>query len=259
MRHSVAPLFKTPLLVKNEWMDGVRLQKYLALAGAAPSRRKAEELIRAGRVSVNGQPASLGSKVYPGDEVRLGKRLIPPPQRRVVIALHKPKGYETTRKSRSGAPTVYELAPQIPGLHPIGRLDRDSEGLLLFSNDGALTERLTHPRYGVKKVYRVWSRKGTPPPDLLRQLERGVTLRSGEFAQALKARPKEGGAVITMTEGKKREVRYMMAAIGYPVYRLLRVKHGPIRLGGQKVGSWRELDEKELKALDLAAFGPEGR
>jgi len=239
-----------------ERMDGIRLQKYLALAGAAPSRRKAEELIRAGRITINGQTATLGAKVYPGDEVRVGKRLISPPQERVVIALHKPRGYETTRKSRSGAPTVYELLPDIPGLHPVGRLDRDSEGLLLFTNDGALTQRLTHPRYGIKKVYRVWSKKGTPPPDLLRQLEKGVTLRSGEFAQALKARPKEGGAVITMTEGKKREVRYMMKAIGYPVDRLLRVKMGPIRLGGQKPGTWRELSEAELKALDLAAFGP---
>jgi 23S rRNA pseudouridine2605 synthase len=237
-------------------MDGIRLQKYLALAGAAPSRRKAEELIRAGRVTVNGEVATLGVRVYPGDEVRVNGRLVEPPERRVVIALHKPRGYETTRKSRSGAPTVYELLPDLPGLHPVGRLDRDSEGLLLFTNDGALTQRLTHPRYGVKKVYRVWSRKGTPPPDLLRQLERGVTLKSGVRVQALKARAKEGGAVITLTEGKKSEVRYMMAAIGYPVERLVRVKMGPVRLGGQKPGTWRELDEAELEALERAAFGP---
>ena len=236
--------------------EGLRLQKYLVLAGAAPSRRKAEELIRAGRVTVNGAVARLGARVHPGDEVRVGGRRAELPERRVVLALHKPKGYETTRTSRSGAPTVYELLPELPGLHPVGRLDRDSEGLLLFTNDGALTQRLTHPRYGVKKVYRVWSRKGTPPPDLLRQLERGVTLKSGVRAQALKARPKEGGAVITLTEGKKREVRYMMAAIGYPVTRLVRVKMGPIRLGGQKPGSWRELSESELAALDRAAFGP---
>ncbi|WP_457637987.1 pseudouridine synthase [Oceanithermus sp.] len=238
-------------------MDGVRLQKYLTQAGAAPSRRKAEELIRKGWVTVNGQIASLGAKVYPSDEVYLRGKPVTAPDKRVVIALHKPRGYETTRKSRSGAPTVYELLPDIPGLHPVGRLDRESEGLLLFTNDGSLTQRLTHPRYGIKKVYRVWSRKGTPPPDLLRQLEKGVTLRSGVFAQALKARPKEGGAVITMTEGKKREVRYMMKAIGYPVERLLRVKMGPIRLGGQKPGTWRELSEAEIKALDLAAFGPQ--
>ncbi len=237
-------------------MEAVRLQKYLALAGAAPSRRKAEELIRSGQVTVNGRAAVLGMRVGPGDEVRVGGRLVRAPERRIVIALHKPPGYETTRKSRSGAPTVFELLPDIPGLHPVGRLDRDSEGLLLFTNDGALTQHLTHPRYGVKKVYRVWSRKGTPPPDLLRKLERGVVLKSGERAQAAKARPKEGGAVITMTEGKKREVRYMMAAIGYPVTRLLRVKMGPIRLGGQKPGSWRELGEAELKALERAAFGP---
>ena len=238
-------------------MDGIRLQKYLALAGAAPSRRKAEELIRAGRVTVNGEVATLGMRVRPGDEVRVSGRVVRPPERRVVLALHKPRGYETTRKSRSGAPTVYELLPDVPGLHPVGRLDRDSEGLLLFTNDGALTQRLTHPRYGVKKVYRVWSKKGTPPADLLRQLERGVTLKSGVRVQALKARPKDGGAVITLTEGKKREVRYMMAAIGYPVERLVRVKMGPIRLGGQKPGTWRELSEAEQKALDRAAFGPD--
>ncbi|WP_287370197.1 pseudouridine synthase [Oceanithermus sp.] len=237
--------------------EGLRLQKYLVLAGAAPSRRKAEELIRGGRVTVNGAVARLGSRVHPGDEVRVGGRKAELPERRVVLALHKPKGYETTRTSRSGAPTVYELLPELPGLHPVGRLDRDSEGLLLFTNDGALTQRLTHPRYGVKKVYRVWSRKGTPPSDLLRKLERGVTLKSGVRVQALKARPKEGGAVITLTEGKKREVRYMMAAIGYPVERLVRVKMGPIRLGGQKPGTWRELSAAELKALDRAAFGPE--
>ncbi|WP_457634183.1 pseudouridine synthase [Oceanithermus desulfurans] len=237
--------------------EGLRLQKYLVLAGAAPSRRKAEELIRGGRVTVNGAVARLGARVHPGDEVRVGGRKAELPERRVVLALHKPKGYETTRTSRSGAPTVYELLPELPGLHPVGRLDRDSEGLLLFTNDGALTQRLTHPRYGVKKVYRVWSRKGTPPSDLLRKLERGVTLKSGVRVQALKARPKEGGAVITLTEGKKREVRYMMAAIGYPVERLVRVKMGPIRLGGQKPGTWRELSAAELKALDRAAFGPE--
>ena len=237
--------------------EGLRLQKYLVLAGAAPSRRKAEELIRGGRVTVNGAVARLGARVHPGDEVRVGGRKAELPERRVVLALHKPKGYETTRTSRSGAPTVYELLPELPGLHPVGRLDRDSEGLLLFTNDGALTQRLTHPRYGVKKVYRVWSRKGTPPSDLLRKLERGVTLKSGVRVQALKARPKEGGAVITLTEGKKREVRYMMAAIGYPVERLVRVKMGPIRLGGQKPGTWRELGAAELKALDRAAFGPE--
>ncbi len=237
--------------------EGLRLQKYLVLAGAAPSRRKAEELIRGGRVTVNGAVARLGARVHPGDEVRVGGRKAELPERRVVLALHKPKGYETTRTSRSGAPTVYELLPELPGLHPVGRLDRDSEGLLLLTNDGALTQRLTHPRYGVKKVYRVWSRKGTPPSDLLRKLERGVTLKSGVRVQALKARPKEGGAVITLTEGKKREVRYMMAAIGYPVERLVRVKMGPIRLGGQKPGTWRELSAAELKALDLAAFGPE--
>ncbi|HHO58359.1 MAG TPA: rRNA pseudouridine synthase [Oceanithermus profundus] len=237
--------------------EGLRLQKYLVLAGAAPSRRKAEELIRGGRVTVNGAVARLGARVHPGDEVRVGGRKAELPERRVVLALHKPKGYETPRTSRSGAPTVYELLPELPGLHPVGRLDRDSEGLLLFTNDGALTQRLTHPRYGVKKVYRVWSRKGTPPSDLLRKLERGVTLKSGVRVQALKARPKEGGAVITLTEGKKREVRYMMAAIGYPVERLVRVKMGPIRLGGQKPGTWRELSAAELKALDRAAFGPE--
>ncbi|AEB12813.1 pseudouridine synthase [Marinithermus hydrothermalis] len=233
-------------------MEAIRLQKYLAQAGVASSRRKAEALIRAGRVTINGQVAALGAKVTPGDEVCVDGRPVAPTARRVVLALHKPPGVTTTRRDRFAERTVFELVPAIPGLHTVGRLDRDSEGLLLLTNDGRLTQRLTHPRYGVPKVYRVWTAKGEVPPFILKRLEKGVRLEDGP-ARALKARPKVGGCVLTLAEGRKREVRRMLRAVGYPVVRLLRVKIGPIRLGGLKPGAWREIEGEELEGLYRAA------
>ncbi len=229
---------------------GERLQKYLARAGVA-SRRKAEELIRAGRVTIDGRVARLGERVPEGAEVRVDGKLVPPPGPPVVLALYKPPGYTTTKSDPHAERTVYELVPDLPGLVAVGRLDRDSEGLLLFTNWGELAHRLAHPRYGVEKVYRVTSRRGTPPRALLRRLERGV-VEGGERLVAKKARPAPHGAVLTLTEGKKREVRRMMRAIGYPVERLLRVKYGPVRLSGLRPGRWRRLSEEEVAALARA-------
>ncbi len=226
---------------------GERLQKYLARAGVA-SRRKAEELIRSGRVTIDGRVARLGERVPEGAEVRVDGKPVRPPDERVVLALHKPRGYTTTKRDPHAERTVYELVPDLPGLVAVGRLDRDSEGLLLFTNWGELAHRLTHPRYQVERVYRVTSRRGTPPVHLLKRLERGV-VEGGERLSAKKARPAPHGAVLTLTEGKKREVRRMMRAIGYPVERLLRVKYGPVRLGGLAPGRWRRLSEEEVAAL----------
>lgn len=232
----------------------MRLQAFLARAGAG-SRRQAEALIRQGRVRVNGQVAQLGMKVGPGDVVEVDGKRVEPPKERVVLALHKPQGYTTTRRDPHAAHTVYELLPEIPGLHPIGRLDRDSEGLLLFTNDGHLTLRLTHPRYGVRKVYRVWTEGGTLPKAICQRLLRGVMLEDGP-ARALACRPAPGGALLTLGEGRKREVRRMLLAVGYPVRRLLRVQVGPIHLGNLPPGRWRPLSQEEVAAL-LRAIGEE--
>ncbi len=224
----------------------MRINQYLARAGLL-SRRKAEDLIRQGRVRVNGRVADLTTRVEEGDLVEVdGKRLDLP--RTVVLALHKPRGYTTTRSDPHAEKTVYDLLPQIPGLHPVGRLDKDSEGLLLFTNDGHLTHRLTHPKHGVRKVYRVWTEKGSLPQALCRRLLEGVLLEDGP-AQALSARPAPGGAVLVLAEGRKREVRRMLKALGYPVTRLLRLQVGPIPLGDLPPGGWRRLTPEEVEAL----------
>ena len=228
-------------------MKPMRLQAFLARAGVA-SRRKAEELILKGLVRVNGEVAHLGQRVGTGDLVEVAGRRVELPQKRVVLALHKPRGYTTTRSDPHAEKTVYELLPEIPGLHPVGRLDRDSEGLLLFTNAGDLSFRLTHPRYGVRKVYRVWTERGTLPEAVCRKLVEGVALEDGP-ARALSCRPAQGGAILTLGEGRKREVRRMLQAVGYPVKRLLRLQVGPVRLGNLPPGRWRRLSPEEVQAL----------
>lgn len=225
----------------------LRLQAFLARAGVG-SRRKAEELIRQGRVRVNGRVAVLGQRVNPGDVVEVDGKPVEPPRERIVLALHKPRGYTTTRHDPHAQKTVFHLLPDIPGLHPIGRLDRDSEGLLLLTNDGHLTLRLTHPRYGVKKVYRVYTERGTLPPAICQRLVEGVDLEDGP-ARALACRPAQGGALLTLAEGRKREVRRMLKAVGYPVKRLIRLQVGPIRLGHLPPGRWRQLSQEEVESL----------
>lgn len=225
----------------------MRLQQFLARAGIA-SRRKAEEFIKAGRVSVNGQVATLGSSVGEGDVVRFDGERVRLPQKKVVIALHKPAGVTTTRSDPHARRTVYQLVPDMPGLHPVGRLDRESEGLLLLTNDGDLTQRLTHPRYGVRKVYRAWCRGGELSQAACRRLVEGVELDDG-LARAIEARPMNGGVRLVMAEGRKREVRRMLKAVGYPVERLLRTQIGMLGLGELKPGEWRYLGPEEIAAL----------
>lgn len=228
-------------------MVGMRLQQFLARAGVA-SRRKAEELIRAGRVTINQQVANIGAVVQPGDIVRLDGERVRIPQKKVVIALHKPKGYTTTHEDAHAEKLVYKLVPKHPGLHAVGRLDKDTEGLLLLTTDGHLTQHLTHPRNQVPKLYRAWCKNGRVSKEACAQLVQGVVLGDG-LARALEARPVKDGVKLILTEGRKREVRRMLSKVGYPVERLVRLAVGPIELGSLEAGEWRYLTPEEIKLL----------
>lgn len=226
-----------------------RLQKRLARAGVA-SRRAAEDLIRAGRVSVNGEVAHLGQSVTEADDIRLDGQLIDTQAApHVTFALYKPRGYVTTAHDEYGRKNVLDAMPRVAGLHPIGRLDRDSEGLLLLTTDGELTLTLTHPRYGHEKAYRVWT-AGERTPDLatLQLLEEGIELEDGP-ARALRAQGATGGALLTLGEGRKRQVRRMLGHLGYPVTRLMRYRVGGLWLDHLDVGEYRELSAQDLQDL----------
>lgn len=225
----------------------MRLQQYLARAGVA-SRRKAEALIRAGRVSVNGQIVEIGATVGQDDVVRLDGERVRLPQKSVTIALNKPKGYTTTHEDAHAERLVYELVPEHPGLHSVGRLDKDTEGLLLLTTDGELTHFLSHPKNAVPKLYRAWSKRGRLSQEECRRLEQGVLLGDG-LARALEARPAKEGVLLVLTEGRKREVRRMLGRIGHPVLRLVRLAVGPVELGELKEGEWRYLSPSEVRAL----------
>lgn len=224
-----------------------RLQKRLARAGVA-SRRAAETMITAGRVTVNGQPATLGQSVTDADDIRVDGRLIESDavQKR-TFALYKPRGYVTTAADEFGRKNVLDAMPPIPGLHPVGRLDRDSEGLLLLTTDGDLTLTLTHPRYGHEKAYRAWT-EGQPSADTLEALLDGVKLEDG-LARAVSASPAAGGAFVVLGEGRKRQVRRMLEAVGHPVTRLMRYRVGGLWLGDLDVGEYRELAARDLHDL----------
>ncbi len=229
-----------------------RLQRTLARAGLS-SRRGSEELIRSGRVEVNGRPASLGDKVDPEqDEVRVdGRRVSVDPGLRYV-ALHKPKGVTTTMRDRHAERDLRDFLPEGPRVFPVGRLDRDTEGLLLLTNDGDLAHRLAHPRHGVEKEY-LAEVDDSPTPARIGRLRRGVELDDG-IAKAVDARSvgRAGGRFavrVVMTEGRKREVRRMLEAVGLPVRRLIRTRVGPVRLGRMKAGELRDLSHDEVRDL----------
>lgn len=224
-----------------------RLQKYLARAGLA-SRRKAEVYISEGRVTVNGETATLGMKVSAADDVRVDGTPIAAQTETVTYMLNKPPGYVTTADDERGRLTVMELVPKVPGLHPVGRLDMDSEGLLLLTTDGGLTLELTHPRYGHEKRYRVWCREGTLGAAELGILERGIELDDGP-AKALLAKVAEGGCEIVIGDGRKRQVRRMLAEVGKRVTRLVRVKLGGLALGDLPLGEYRKLSAADFKQL----------
>lgn len=227
--------------------DGERLQKLLSRAGLA-SRRTAETWIAAGRVTVNGVVASIGDRARPGDDVRLDGHQVVSEREHVTYLLHKPTGVVSAVRDDRGRRTVIDLLPPEPGLHPVGRLDLDSEGLLLVTTDGDLTLRLTHPRYGHEKEYRLWCREGTVDGGALRQLVNGVALDDGS-ARARSARPVDGGCVLVLGEGRKRQARRMLAAVGYRVTRLLRTRVDGLRLGDLPPGSYRRLTADEVERL----------
>ena len=232
-----------------------RLQKILASVGFG-SRRQCEELIEQGRAEINGVVAKLGSKVNPMfAEIKVdGERL--KSAKPVYLALFKPKGYLCTHADQKGrARTIDLIPPSFGRLFLIGRLDKDSEGLILLTNDGALSERLTHPRYGVPKVYRVQV-AGELTDAGVRQLREGTHLAEG-FAKVenaiIKGRHKQSTILeMTLTEGMNREVRRLLARIGHKVLTLIRVAVGPVKLGKMTPGEWRKLTQSEIERLYAA-------
>ncbi len=232
----------------------MRLAKFLARAGVT-SRRKAEDLIRAGRVRVNGQVVTeLGFKVDPErDRVEVDQRRVRLPSR-VYYRFYKPRGYLTSLKDPHGRPTIATFLKALPaGVFPVGRLDRDSEGLLLLTNDGDLAQRLLHPRYQLLRVYRVWLSK-PPREDLLRRFQKeGLEIEGRRvYPEEIKfwgRRGREWVYQVKLREGRKREVRRIFAAAGSRVKRLVRIQFGPLRLGDLKPGEIRPLKPKELEEL----------
>ncbi len=228
-------------------MSEERVQKVLSAAGIA-SRRKAEELIRAGRVRVNGQRIELGATVGPDDTITVNDKPVERQASRVTYLLNKPAGVLSTVSDDRGRATVMSLIPPGKGLHPVGRLDMESEGLLLITNDGALTQRITHPRYGKEKEYRVWCRQGALNERALESLREGIELEDGA-ARVISAAHAPGGCRLVIGEGRKRQVRRMIQAVGYEVERLLRLRVGNLRLGDLQSGEWRKLAGDEIDAL----------
>jgi 23S rRNA pseudouridine2605 synthase len=228
---------------------GVRLNAWLARAGVA-SRRKADELIKAGRVTVNGEPGQLNTFVGADDDVRLdGEPLAK--QRLAYVLLHKPAGVVTTASDPQGRPTVVGLVPHVSRVVPVGRLDADTTGALLLTNDGELAHRLAHPRYEVDKVY-VVELTGKPTDAQLRTLAEGVELDDGRTAPARVRRLGASTIEIAIQEGRNRQVRRMVEAIGRRVVRLHRSVYGPLTLEGLEPGAWRELEPSEVELLRSA-------
>jgi 23S rRNA pseudouridine2605 synthase len=236
----------------------IRLQKILSAAGIA-SRRAAEELIRQGRVTVNGRSVTeLGTKADPArDDVRVDGRRVKRAEPHRYLLLHKPKGYVTTRVDPQRRPTVLDLLASVREyIYPVGRLDFDSSGLLLLTNDGDLATQLTHPRHGIEREYHAWV-LGVPDDHDLERLRRGIVLEGRRTQPARVAVLHEGRGrrsgqsllSITIREGRNRQVRRMGDAIGHPVMDLERVRIGPISDRTLKVGQFRELKASELQRL----------
>lgn len=227
----------------------MRLNAYLARAGVA-SRRGADELIKAGRVQVNGQPGQLNTFVHEHDTVQVdGKRV--GKQQLTYVLLHKPMGVVTTAKDPENRPTVVGLVGHEAKIVPVGRLDVNTTGALLLTNDGPLAHRLAHPRYGVDKVYEA-TVEGRPTDGTLRKLAEGVTLEDGKTAPAQVKRLDGNVIELVLHEGRNRQVRRMLDAVGHPVKRLHRPRYATLDLRGLPVGRWRELTRAEIDSLAAA-------
>lgn len=237
-------------MAKNE---PIRLQKFISQCGIA-SRRKAEELILNGNVKVNGKTAVLGDKVTANDKVFVkGKRIVMPKVRHRYIMLNKPRGFITTMSDERGRKCVAELVKDVgERVYPIGRLDKDSEGMLVFTNDGEFANKVMHPRNCIYKTYRVTVRPSIDEDQIIK-LETGVELDGKKTAPAIvHVIHKEQGRVVLemiLHEGKNREIRRMCEAVGLEVARLKRTQIGCVKMGMLKQGAWRDLTEMEVKKL----------
>jgi 23S rRNA pseudouridine2605 synthase len=228
----------------------VRLNAFLARAGVA-SRRRADELIRDGRVLVNGAPGELNTVVGAHDVVEVdGRRVERQPL--AYVLLHKPAGVVTTARDPQGRPTVVDLVPHAARVVPVGRLDADTTGVLLLTNDGQLAHRLAHPRYGVPKVYEA-EVEGSPAEGVLAALREGVELEDGDTAPAEARLLGPGVVELTLHEGRKRQVKRMLEAVGHPVRRLHRSGYAGLGVEGLEPGEWRELTRGEVGELRRSA------
>jgi 23S rRNA pseudouridine2605 synthase len=234
----------------------VRLNAYLARAGVA-SRRRADELIKAGRVTVNGRRGELNDFVGGRDVVEVDGRQIAP-QSLAYVLLHKPAGVVTTARDPQGRPTVVDLVEHPSRLVPVGRLDADTTGALLLTNDGELAHRLAHPRYAVDKVYEV-EVDGEPDAEALRRLGEGVDLEDGRTAPARVRRLGSSRLELTIHEGRKHQVKRMCEAVGHTVRRLHRSRYAGLDLTGLRPGQWRQLTADEVDDLKRAAAAESGR
>jgi len=233
----------------------MRLAKYLASAGIA-SRRASEEIVRAGRVTVDGVTvADPARDVGPADAVAIDGRPVSPAHERVVYALNKPAGVVSTARDPQGRPTVVTMVPQTERLYPVGRLDIDTTGLILLTNEGDLAHRLTHPSFEVEKTYRAVV--GGPPVHeaALRALRDGIELEEGRTAPARVRRVSADTIEITIHEGRKRQVKRMCEAVGHPVKQLERIAFGPLELADLPRGRWRKLSREEVERLTAAIAG----
>lgn len=243
-----APLWEQWEEQRRSLPNGERLQKVLAATGWG-SRRSCEELIAAGRVTVNGEVAELGRRVdAEHDLIEVDGAPVGVKPGLVYYLLNKPRGVVTTAKDTHGRPTVVDLVPREPRVFPVGRLDADTEGVLLLTNDGELTHRITHPSHGVQKEYLAHVR-GRVSARNLAKLRGGIELEDGMTAHAQASQPTPGVVRLTIHEGRNRQVRRMCDAIGHPVLRLVRTRVGPISDRNLRPGDWRELSPAERKSL----------
>jgi 23S rRNA pseudouridine2605 synthase len=257
-REPERPLWEQLAEKSRAMPQGERLQKVLASLGFG-SRRACEELIEAGRVTVNGEVAQLGRRVnVDADVVEVDGAPVGVRPGLVYYLVNKPSGVVTTAHDTHGRPTIVDLVPREPRVFSVGRLDADSEGLILLTNDGDLAHRIAHPSHGVEKAYVVQVSGGSVSPAALRALRDGVDLDDGRTAPAKVSQPEPGVLEITIHEGRNRQIRRMCEAVGHRVERLVRVRVGPISDRSLRPGAFRELSRDEVNRL-IQAVAESGR